>query len=131
MIIDPGVGINHISEKFCKRAQVHTKPAPYKVQLANKSTENMYFARNKVTVSIESYSESFRMASNPLSYDVILGKKWCVAHKATVDCARNIFKMVYRHKKLNIRALASTDSEISINAVRLRDKTAEVFTIDL
>ena len=117
MLIDRGDDINHISEDFCKRAHIRTNPAPYKLQLANKSTENTNVTRNKVTVSIGSYSESFRMASNPLNYDVILGKKWCAKHKATIDSERNIVKIFLRHKKLIIRELMNSDSEISVNAM--------------
>ena len=47
MLIDPCAGINHISEDFCKRAYIRTEPAPYRVQLANKSTENITVTRNK------------------------------------------------------------------------------------
>ena len=131
MLIDPSAGINHISADFCKRSHIRTKPAPYKVYLANKSTENMNVTRNKVTISIGSYSESFRMASNSLKYDVILWKKWFAKHKATIDCERKIVKIFHRYKKLTIRALANSNSEISVNAKELKDKTAEIFAIAL
>ena len=84
MLIDPGADINHILEDFCKRARVRTKLAPYTVQLVNKCMENKSVIRDKLTLIIESYSQYFRMASNPLSYDVILGEKWCKKHKARV-----------------------------------------------
>ena len=87
----------------------------------------MNITRNKVTVSIGSYSESFRITSNVLNYDVILGKKWCAKHKATIDSEKNIVKIFHRHKKQIIRAMASSDSEISVNFVELKDKTAEAF----
>ena len=85
MLIDPGDDINNASEGFCKRARVCTKSVPYIVNLANKSTENMNVTINKVTVSIGPYSESFKMESNPLKYDVILGESWCAKHKASID----------------------------------------------
>ena len=100
MLIDPGADTNHISGDFCKLAKTCTKPAPYGVQLAKKSTQNLSVTRNKVTIGIGSYSQSFRMASNPLNYDVILGNKWCAKRKAAIECEINIFK-IFHHHKLN------------------------------
>ena len=71
------------------------------------------------------------MASNVLDYDVILGKKWCAKYNATIDCERNIFKILHRHKKLTTRPLMNSDSETSANITELKGKTAEVFAIAL
>ena len=78
---------------------------------------------NKVTISTGSYYEYFRMASSPQNYDVILGKKCCAKHKATIDRERNIVKIFHRHKKLTIQAQTNSDSETSANVVELKDKT--------
>ena len=91
----------------------------------------MNVTRNKVIVSIGLYSESSRMASSPISCDVILGKKLCAKHKETIDCVKNIVKIVHLHERLTIRAFASSDSEISVNAVKLKDKIPEVVAIAL
>ena len=73
--IDPSADINHISDEFSKKALIRTTAASCKVQLTNKSTENMRFTRNRVIISLGGYTGSFRTAANPLNYDVILGKK--------------------------------------------------------
>ena len=88
MLIDPGEDIYLISDEFCKKARIRTTAAPYKVQLANKSTENMRVARNRIIVSLGGYTGSFGIAANSLKYDVILGKKWCAKHKAKIDCEK-------------------------------------------
>ena len=131
MIIDPGSDIDHISEGFCKRAYIRTKPALYKVQQANKSTMNMIFTRNKVKVSVWSCSESFRMGSNPLNWDIVLGEKCCSTHKASIDSERNMVRIVHRHKKFIVWALANSDSEISVIKIELKDEAGEVFAIAL
>ena len=60
---------------------------------------------------------------------LFLERKWCAKHKATIDCERNIVKIFRRLKKLSIRALENSDSEISVYAVELKDKTAKLFTM--
>ena len=74
IIIDPWTDINHASDEFCSKAHIHIKAAPYKVQLANKSTQQMKVTKEKVTMSLGTYSESFWIAANLLNYDVILRK---------------------------------------------------------
>ena len=75
ILIDPEADINHISSEFCAKACIHTTAARYKVQLANKTIEEMNVTTDKVILSLGSYSESFRISVCTLNYDVILGKK--------------------------------------------------------
>ena len=82
----------------------------------------MSFTRNKITISIRSYSESFRIESNPANFDVFIRKKWCSKHKTAADCERNIVKIFHRNKKQTVRLLTSLDAEITVYAVKLKDE---------
>ena len=88
------------------------------MKLTNKSTESIDVTRNKVTASIGSYSQLFRMASSPLNYDVSQGKKWGAKYKAWIECESNIVRIIIRRRRVTIRALGSSDSELSVNAVK-------------
>ena len=78
--------------------------APYKAQLANKSTENMRVTRTRVIVSLGACTGSFRVLANLLNYDVILGKKWYAKHKTRIDYEKNIVKILHGHKPIMIKA---------------------------
>ena len=71
------------------------------------------------------------MASNLLNYDILSGEKWYAMHKATIHCERNIVKAFHRNRNLTIRALANSGSEISVNALELKVKTAQIFAVAL
>ena len=91
----------------------------------------MNVTRNKGTVSIGQYSKSFSMVYNPLNYDVILGEKWCAKHKARINIESHIVRIIHRSRKITVRALGNSDSEISVNFVKLKDKTAHIFAVTL
>ena len=131
VVIDTGADINHISTDFCKRARICTAAAPYKAQLAKKSSEDLRVTKNKVAISLGSYIGSSLVAAYTLNYDVILGKRWCAKHKAKIDCAKNIITILHGRKSLTIKAVHDSGSDISFNAVQLKDSTAQIFTISI
>ena len=97
--------------------------------MADKSTTNMKVTLRKVQVSVGPYSEAFYIASCPLNYDLILGKKWCASHKAKIDCELNIVRFRHKTKDYTIQAILDSDSEVSINSMDFKKNLAEIYAI--
>ncbi len=66
--------------------------------MANNTHEKLMSTVHPLKGTFEGYTEKMRFASNPLNYDVILGKKWTSKHHAIINCYTNEIKFEHKGK---------------------------------
>ena len=91
----------------------------------------MQVTKEKMTMSLGAYSESFWIAAIPLKCEAILGKKWCIKHNTKIDYEKNIVQITHRLKQFVIQDIANSDWEISANSMELSRQGAQIFATAL
>ena len=86
--------------------------------MANKSEQSVNSTQDPLCLSLGSYTENIKFVVNPLSYDLILGKKWQNNHHAIVDCVNNEVHFCYRGKQYSLSGeKPRVHDEVSVNAI--------------
>ena len=105
ILIDPGGEINFISDSSCSYHEVPIKESLELGEMANGTEQTLQESKNPLTLQIKEYSEKVYFAVSPLKrYDAIIGKEWCGAHRALIDCYEN--KVNFKHKGLDYVVMA-------------------------
>ena len=119
ILFDSGAVLNHVSLEFCEKNGIEVQPEESHVGItANKVEQKLKSTSSSVIISIGSYTETMRLVANPQNHDVILGKKWCVNHKATLKCETNEVDFCYKGKPYQITAKPLVPVEcVSINTI--------------
>ena len=119
VLVDPGGHVNFISDAFCDFHSIETKPTEELAEMANGVDQTLEELTRPVIVHMKSYSEPLYFAVSPLKrYDAIIGKEWCGAHKALIDCASNIVKFEHKGNKYSLVAEEPLDNPfVSANSI--------------
>lgn len=118
ILIDSGAVLNHISLEFCLKNKIPIKKEKHVALMANKVEQKVGSTEYAVVISFGPYSEKIRFVVSPLSYDVILGKKWGTNHKAKLDLNCNKVDFCYKDNSYSIYARPVPSSEhVPVNAI--------------
>ncbi len=102
--IDDGPELDHISQEFCTRHRISLKREQHVASMGNNTHQKLTSTVHSPTVTFGGYTEKMRFASNPLNYDVILGKKWTSKHHAIINCYMNEIEFEHEGKTHTIVA---------------------------
>ena len=117
ILIDSGAVLNHISLEFCLKNKIPIKKEKYVALMANKVEQKVGSTEHAVVVSFGPCSEKIRLVVSPLSYDVILGKKWGTNHKAKLDLNCNKIDFCYKDNSHSIYAPIISSEHVSVNTI--------------
>ena len=119
ILIDPGGEINFLSSSFCEHHQIKTSKSNERAEMANGTDQELKETSDPVIVQIKNYSESLHFGVSPLKrYDAILGKEWCAAHRATIDCFQNQVHFKHKDRQYSLDADEPLDSPfVTANAI--------------
>jgi len=131
ILIDSGAVLNHISLEFCIKNNVAIKQEDHVALMANKVEQKVGSTEQAVVLSFGPYSEKIRFVVSPLSYDVILGKKWGTNHKAKLDLNCNKVDFCHKDRSYSIYAKRVALSEyVSVNTIcREYSKGSPLFAV--
>ena len=119
ILIDPGGEINFISDSFCDFHQLQIMECKESAEMANGTEQVLEETSKPVTVQMKNYTEPLYFAVSPLKrYDAIIGKEWCGAHRALIDCWRNEVRFIHKRKKYVVEADENIHSPfVSVNSL--------------
>ncbi len=119
ILFDSGAVLNHISLEFCEKNGIPVREEDEHIGvMANKAEQTLKSTVSDVTISIGPYTEAMRFVANPQNHDIILGKKWCSNHEATLKCATNEIDFWHRGKLFKITARPHVPlKEVSVNSI--------------
>ena len=119
ILIDPGGEINFISDSFCDFHQLQIMECKESAEMANGTEQVLEETSKPVTVQMKNYTEPLYFAVSPMKrYDAIIGKEWCGAHRALIDCWRNEVRFIHKGKKYVVEADENIHSPfVSVNSL--------------
>ena len=132
ILIDPGGEVNFISDSFCDYHQITIMDSGERAEMANGSEEPLQETATPIIVQLKNYSEPVYFAVSPLKrYDAIIGKEWCGAHKALIDCFNNRVNFKYKGKEYSIEADEPVESPfVSANTlVKALERKQSLFAV--
>ena len=119
ILIDPGGEINFISSSFCDHHQISTIESNEFAEMANGADQDLKETSKPLTMHMKKYSERLHFAVSPLKrYDAIIGKEWCGAHRAVIDCHDNLVRFCHKGVTHEIEADEPLESPfVSANSI--------------